>query len=239
MISLRIFRVKALFSVFAVSLFAVDSEESELLREIGRTSFKNMYELSCLRPSDINEHVIHLRRLAKECSSVVELGVGGMVSTWGILQGLSESSHENRSYLGVDLNRPPENLLQLAQYFCKPQGIAYDFMHKNDLEVDIDPVDFLFIDSLHTYAHLTYELETFSPKVRKYIAMHDTSDPYALADCQSYRGNHSEYPLFVNREKRGTWVAVWDFLAKHPEWQLQERHFNNNGFTILKRVGEK
>lgn len=234
--NIRSYRTKVLFSFFAFSLCASESEESELLKNIGRTSFNQMYELSCVRPSDINEHVPLLRKLAKECSSVVELGVGGMVSTWGILQGLSESPFENKSYVGVDIKYPSGGLVQLAQYFSKPQGIDYQFLEINDLEFDMEPTDLLFIDSLHTYAHLTYELETFSSKTNKYIAMHDTSDPFAFADCGRYQGDRSEYPLFINREKRGTWVAVWDFLAKHPEWQLIERRFNSYGFVILKRI---
>jgi len=93
----------------------------------------------------------------------------------------------------------------------------------------------LFIDSLHTYCHLTYELEKFSPKVSKYIAMHDTSwDP--TIDDPAYYGDYSEYPPEYDRTKRGLWPAVVDFLKRHPEWTLHERRLNNYGFTILKRV---
>ena len=38
---------------------------------------------------------------------------------------------------------------------------------------------------MHTYCHLSYELDTFSPKVRKYIAMHDTSEPWAIGTTPS------------------------------------------------------
>jgi hypothetical protein len=213
-------------------------EGAELSEKIGRASLLRIYEFSCTEPTDINEHVPKLRALAKQCSSAAELGVSGFASTWGILQGLAESPLENKSYLGVDLNRPRQNWVELAECISQSIGVQYNFLEKNELELEIDPVDLLFIDSIHTYAHLTYELETFSPKVRKYIAMHDTSEPFTFSDCSSYRGDRSEYPLFINREKRGTWVAVWDFLSKHPEWRLIERHFNSHGFSILKRVDE-
>src|ERR1700719_4717767 len=73
------------------------------------------YEISCSQPSDINEHIYTLRCLARECSSVVEIGTKSMVSTWGILQGLSENPSAARSYLGIDLAAPPLGTLNLAK----------------------------------------------------------------------------------------------------------------------------
>ena len=190
-------------------------------------------------PSDICEHVPVLRELASGCSSVTEIGVRGMVSTWGILKGLSENDSNERSYLGVDLCFPPSESLNLARDLAKSQGIRFAFEQANDLEIYLDPVDLLFIDSLHTYAHLTYELETFSSSVKKYIALHDTSYPWELLDDADYSGDYSEYPAGIDREKRGLWAAVVDFLDHHPEWALHERRLNCHGFTVLKRVSEE
>lgn len=50
-----------------------------------RSELKKRYYIACQNPSDINEHVCILRGLAKECSSVVEIGLRSMVSSWGIL----------------------------------------------------------------------------------------------------------------------------------------------------------
>ena len=106
------------------------------------------------------------------------------------------------------------------------------------MNIRIPQTDFLFIDSLHTYAHLTYELEKFSPHIAKYIAMHDTSDDWSYTDDTQYRGDYSEYPENIDRTKRGLWPAVEDFLERHPEWVLEARYFNCYGFTILKRRSE-
>lgn len=39
---------------------------------------------------------------------------------------------------------------------------------------------------------------------------------------------------------KGLWPAVAEFLAAHPlEWQLHAKHENNNGLTVLKRVGRR
>ena len=197
---------------------------------------QNHYELSCRQPSDINEHVYTLRSLAKECSSVVEIGMRTMVSSWGILRGLSESPFASRSYLGIDIDPPPAETLKVARQLSEDNGISFSFLEANDMSVDIELTEMLFIDSLHTYCHLTYELQKFSPKVSKYIAMHDTSTSFGNIDDTGYQGDYLEYPPEYDRKKRGLWPAIEDFLQRHPEWVLHEHHMNNNGFTILKRT---
>lgn len=196
---------------------------------------RDQYEFHCLQVSDINEHLPRLRELASECSSVTELGVREIVSTWGILQGLAESKQNPRSYIGIDLAYPSLNALFLADRLAESHGISFTIWQANDFEIEIEPTDMLFIDTWHTYCHLTYELEKFSPKVRKYIAMHDTSAPWGDNDEPFYAGIMPEYPPHINRHKRGLWAAVVDFLATHPEWRLKERHLNNHGFTVLER----
>lgn len=200
-----------------------------------REKLKNLYEENSTRASDICQHVPTLRDLARECATVTEIGTRGMVSTWGILEGLAENPSRFKTYIGIDLAFPPRETLNLARQLALENGISFQFWNKNDMTIDIQPTELLFIDSLHTYAHLSYELEKFSSKVSKYIAMHDTSAPWGENDDTEYRGDYSEYPLFIDRNKRGLWQAVEDFLDRHPEWSLHERYFNNYGFTILRR----
>lgn len=192
------------------------------------------YIVNSENPSDIYEHLPVLRELASECESVIEIGVRRGVSTWGILLGLSENDKDSRSYIGIDLGYPPD--LSVFTKIAHDNNIDFDFWKTNDMEIDIVPCDMLFIDSLHTYCHLTYELETFSSKVGKYITMHDTSAPWGHCDDDTYHGNYSEYPQHYNRSKRGLWPAVEDFLIRHPEWRLKERRLNNHGFTTLERI---
>lgn len=224
------FCVFFLFAHITIDCYQSDSARVEL---------KSMYELSCRQGSDINEHVSVLKELAAECSSAMEIGIRSMVSSWGVLQGLSESPSRSVFYIGIDLNYPPISMLNLAKKLAQANGIDFQFWKQNDMEIDINDVpviDLLFIDSLHTYCHLTYELEKFSPKTSKYIAMHDTSAPWGDREDSQYTGNYSEYPAHFDRTKKGLWPAVEDFLKRHPEWVLQERRLNNHGFTILKRI---
>ena len=202
---------------------------SQLDSQLG--GIKSKYELLCKTPSDINEHLPVLYNLAKTCSSVVEIGLRTMVSSWALLHGLAESSLPTRSYLGIDIASPPLESLALAKRLAGAKGISFEFIQADDRQVEIGPTEMLFIDSLHTYCHLTTELEKFSPHVSKYIALHDTSDPWGNQD----EGGYSECPPGYDRAKRGLWPAVEDFLQRHPEWTLHERRFNNHGLTILKR----
>jgi hypothetical protein len=198
-------------------------------------TIREMYEHHCHTPSDINEHIPILCQLAKECSSVTEIGVRSIVSTWGILQGLTESPYYPRTYTGIDLAPPPLKTLHLANKLASQQGINFKFCLADDRYFVLDPTDMLFIDSLHTYCHLTYELENFSDHVQKYICLHDTSAPWGNKNDSGYTGDYSEYPPSYDRTKKGLWPAVEDFLARHPEWSLLIRYTNNHGFTILYR----
>lgn len=188
--------------------------------------------------SDINEHLSAIRSIARKCDSAVEIGVRNMVSTWPILLGLTESRFSKLHYVGIDLVKPPLETLRLAKKLSKQNGISFKFRRANDMKIKIKSADMLFIDSLHTYCHLTYELEKFSPKIRKFIVLHDTSQPWGHNDDTGYHGNYSEYPLSYDRNKRGLWPAVVDFLGRHPEWILYKRYCNNHGLTILQRIGK-
>lgn len=210
------------------ALFATPQEELNLF-----------YQHFCTQTSDINQHIPVLRELAKECDSVMELGLRYMNSTWGIIKGLSESPYSKKKYFGIDLVTPPANIIGTIAFLAKAHDIEFYFYQANDFNIkasNLPLVDMLFIDTLHTYCHLTYELENFSCIAKKYITMHDTSEPWGDRDDTEYHGDFSEYPKHFDRTKRGLWPAVEDFLKNHPEWVLLERRFNNHGFTILKRI---
>ena len=212
---------------------------SELLEQVPDPTLDKLYQhYADMTPEycDIGEHMVYLRKLAEECPIVTEIGLGWVISTWGLLKGLSENKASFRQYIGIDIAMPNAENMAAAKRLAEEQGIQFVFRQGNDLYLDIDPTDLLFIDSMHTYCHLTYELETFSPKVRKYIAMHDTSEPWGDRDDGEYVGNYSEYPAHYNRHKKGLWPAVEDFLRRHPEWTLQQRRLNCHGFTILRRT---
>lgn len=199
-----------------------------------KEALDEQYRIHANDPSDINEHLPTLYDLSKQCSSVAELGVRGMVATWAFLKGLKDSTVEGeKSYQGVDLEGPPAEKLEIAKNLSQGVGIKFSFQKANDLVVDLGEVDLVFIDTLHTYCHLSKELEKFAPKTKKFIAMHDTSDPWGNADEPNYTAVDTQG---CDPNKKGLWPAVEDFLKKHQnEWELLKRYENNHGLTVLKR----
>lgn len=218
--------------IFA-SLILIALSNSSFADE-ARKELKEQYAIHSLVPSDIHEHLPNIRRIARECSHVTEIGVRSMVSTWALLAGLADNPKRKHTYVGIDIGLPPSDIFHLAQDLSKRNGIDFSFITANDMTIMIEPTDLLFLDTLHIYQQLTYELEKFSAKTRKYIIMHDTV-AYARTNDLCYKGDFSEYPAFIDRNKQGLWVAVTDFLMRHPEWKLHEHHNNNHGLTILKR----
>ena len=88
----------------------------------------------------------------------------------------------------------------------------------NTLEIEIEPTDLLFIDTLHTYDQLIKELELHGNKSKKFIIIHDT---------ETFGGN---------KKKKGLEHAYKEFLTNNENWSLLEHFANNNGLTVLKRV---
>lgn len=168
------------------------------------------YKQLCEIPSDINENLPILKKYAEQSETIVELGVRAIVSTWALLAGkpklLISVDTEHPSVYGGDVWEVMDS--------AEEQGTEFTFVQRSSLEINLPEHDFLFIDTLHTYAQLTAELERHQGQVKKFIAMHDT----AIEGLP-------EMPQAVN-----------DFLDKHPEWEVAEYHQNNNGLSVLKRV---
>ena len=218
------------------SLFARD--ESFYSVDASANLLHDLYQSALTQPSDMKDHVQDHAKLAKDCEIVMEIGVRGMVSTWGALWGLTQNGNTIRKYIGVDLNFPSGKTWRKFEKVCQQSQIDCNFLQLNDMTLvasEIGPVDMLFIDALHTYAHVMYELTTFHGIVRKYIVLHDTSHPWG-EDDEPYSGDYSEYPHWIDRSKRGVYSAVLDFLENHStEWEIRMKKENNHGYTLLER----
>ena len=162
--------------------------------------------------SDFNEHMPILRSYAERVKLVTEFGAGR--SSWALLY-----AHPQRLRC-YDINPRRTEILDLVS-LGHAIGIDVDFVVGNTLEIEIEPTDLLFIDSLHTYTHLTQELDRHASKVSHYILLHDT-------ETFGQMGEDGKQP--------GLMGAVEDFLAKDTRWRMCDRLKNNNGLTILERV---
>ena len=171
--------------------------------------FDQEYRLARDTPSDINEHIEVLRTLADSVEHVTEMGTRTGVST--------------RAFLSSDVTLRAYDLF-LDTYVSE----LFDLAQKEGkvLETEIDETDLLFIDTWHCYDQLFAELTKHAPKVKKYIAFHDT---------QTYGTRSEEFMGRVG--SNGLLPAIIHYLIENPNtWQFKIHRTNNNGLTVIERV---
>lgn len=165
---------------------------------------------ACARPTDIHQHLPVMRDTAQNCRHVTELGVGTGQSTLAWL-----------------VNQPDVLLLvDIAEQAVLPEIMRLrgrtevTFLKADTAKVYLPPTDLLFIDTHHTYTHLTEELRRHGNNARRNIIFHDTT-------TYGERGEDNQTP--------GLWKAVEEFVAANPHWWVLLRYHHNNGLTILQR----
>jgi|WetSurSiteA1Bulk_404760.scaffolds.fasta_scaffold00264_9 hypothetical protein len=167
----------------------------------------NLYKKT---PGDLEEHMDTLRQYASDSKTIVELGTRKVVSTWAFL-----AAHPEKM-ICVDIVHPQEYdagyALNDAIVSCAEEGIDFKFIQEDDLKIELEKMDLLFIDTLHNKEQLSKELELHGNKAKKYIIFHDTEIP--------------EMAETIN-----------DFLSKNEEWKLLENRHNNNGLIVIGRNG--
>jgi len=181
------------------------------------------YEWNLMGKSDIQEHLPRLRSLASECSHIVEFGARGGRSATAFIAAQPDK------FVTYDIRKDPE-FDNVYNYAGKT---IIEFRRADSAYTQIEPTDMLFIDSSHCYAQTSRELRNHAA-VRKYIVLHDTT-LWDAADDRNGSGVQGKLGN-VKPDHAGVMTAVRDFLANTPEWQLKERHTNNNGLTVLERV---
>ena len=179
---------------------------------------------------DISEHIDTLTCYAQECSSVVELGVRGGVSTLALMSG-------HPSYMtSFDIN--PFGNAPLYRTFAAELGVNWNFVQENVLSTkSIHECDLLFIDTLHSYTQLSLELWLHAHKARRWIILHDTVS-FALHDEGQPSMDGLPTEVIDHRiklpEGRGLITAVNRFLAQGM-FKLKDHFPNNNGLMVLER----
>jgi len=177
------------------------------------------------KSSDINEHLTTLYLLAKDCEHVTEMGSRYGHSTFSIL------SARRPRFIAYDLDM--NNNIKIAIDKSKKEGINFEFIQKNVLDVEIEQTDMLFIDTWHKYGQLKEELRLHASKVNKYIVLHDTTS-YGYSDEPDWGGTYVDVkPL--SRDRVGLWAAVEEFIELNPDWEVFMRYTHNNGLTILRK----
>lgn len=184
--------------------------------------FEDIYNEYCAGSSDINEHLPTLRKYATGCDSIFEMGTRSGLSTHALILGKPKRFR----YLDIDPNcNMPEFNKQ-----AKLEGIDCEFIHHDSMTYDMtEGTDLLFIDTCHNFQILREELRRHAPNVSKYIIMHDTTT-FGFRDESPH--HHSDH------NTKGLYWAMMDFVTSNiRQWIILEKFNNNNGLTVLSRIG--
>lgn len=144
-------------------------------------------------------------RYASKVNSIAEFGVYTGLSTTAFLCG---NPKKLRSY---DITDEHLSVLPALENYAATHNIDFKFQLGNSLEVEIDEVDLLFIDTVHKKKHTLAELQCHASKAKKYIMFHDTT----------------EWP--------GVFEAAFEFLVANHEWHIVEHCNKGSGLLVLKR----
>jgi len=109
-------------------------------------TIENFFEFFVSKKSDINEHMLTLKKYAEMSDSIMEMGVREVVSTWAFLAG------KPKKLTSLDLYKSKN--MDLVIKTAKDEGLNFEFLVSDSLKIDIDEVDLLFIDTFHHYDQL-------------------------------------------------------------------------------------
>ncbi|MCI0458091.1 MAG: class I SAM-dependent methyltransferase, partial [Gemmataceae bacterium] len=146
-----------------------------------------------------------LAALAGECRHVTELGTRAGSSTAALLFA------QPQKLVCYDKVKLP----QVEALRAAAGQTEFVFHEADDLTVEIEETDLLFIDTWHVYEQLKQELRLHAGKVRKYLVLHDTT---TFAEYGETPGH------------RGLWPAIEEFLAEGT-FRVKQRFPTTNGLT--------
>lgn len=186
---------------------------------------QNYYLEKCAIRSDINEHLPYLLEYAKKCESIIEMGTREGISIYAFAYA------KPKKLISIDI--VPFERSEYLKDLCSQQGTEYEHLVGSSLNLEIPEVDFIFIDTEHSYLQLKSELKKHGNKAKKYLAFHDIVS-FGYNDSSSYGDQGLKYEDGA-LEKRGLIPAIQEFLIENPHWKIDLINTNNNGMLFLKR----
>ncbi len=187
-------------------------EHEQWVRNTDPSGIEAHFRHAVAKPSDLNEHLVTLRRLASQCEHITEFAKTYQTSTLAFLAG----------GIGKLVNISPYDCPGCqANFIDKIRGRS-EFVHLTADSKAIPPIettDLLFIDSEHHAKQLRAELALHADSVRTWIVLHDTA----------------KFGVKGSDKGAGLLIALDEFLAAHPEWSIVERYEFNHGLIVLQR----
>lgn len=170
-----------------------------------------------LIPSDIVLHLPVLEYYASLCDHVTEFGVRDGSSTVALISGCPGE------VVSYDIEHTPI-VDKLKKMFLPCRSWTFHRADTGNPNLHIAETDLLFIDTLHTYDHVSKELALHGRKARKFLVFHDT---YTCGETDLSGPDPTV---------RGIGPAIWEFTEDyHGEYETVYKTNANNGLLVLAR----
>ncbi len=169
--------------------------------------------------SDIVLHLPVLEYFASLCDHVVEFGVREGNSTAALIAGCRGEVHS------FDIQPSPivDSLRAMSLPCSNWRFLPLNTGDEQSAEL-VPETDLLFIDTLHTYAHVVKELRLHGRKARKFLVFHDT------ATCGEFDVSGT------NPHAMGIMPAIEEFLNVYQgQYEVTFKTSACNGLLVLSR----
>lgn len=190
-------------------------------------SVAEIYAAHCRTSTAISPHLPRLRELAEGCEVAVEFGVKRGASSSALLMGA-------KTVVSYDVEPTKE-----ARELEAVAGERWSYRIQDTRTADIPAPDFLFVDSLHTYAQVQAELEAHADKVRSVLVFHDVTtfgEVSAVGEtgrqAWQYVPGGGSCPI----QHIGIRPAIDALMIRDPSWRIAARYTDSHGLLVLRRV---
>ena len=171
------------------------------------------------RDRDLNQHIPLLAGLAAQCEAVAEFSGrrDSLIALTACVGAIHSYNDESFDALGLTL----EALVAKTTTTGRVRALhRHEPGVSRSLTMPLpEPVDLLFLDTIHTGERAVAELDYHAKRVRRWIAFHDTELFGANGDGGS-----------------GMWEALEGWVARNPEWFIYLHTNAQYGMTVLGRL---
>jgi len=170
------------------------------------TSFRNKTrpDVRWKMVGDMYRRMDFIQEKFKGIETITEFGPfqGCSTSAWLMLRPKKFTTVDQGTTLNIELFKQAANEI----------GVDFKFILGNDLEIDIDPCELLFIDTVHSQEHTYLELKRHAHNVSKYLVFHD-----------------------VNPERFGTLAGIEQWRQENSGWETDYIDYDDCGFMVLRK----
>lgn len=188
-------------------------------------TIEDVYAQHCQGRTAMAPHLPRLRSLATGYELAVEFGVKHGASSAALLLGASH-------VISFDVVETPQ-----ARQLQALAGDRWEYRIQDSRRAFVPECQLLFIDSLHTYAQVSDELEAHAHKVKRYLVFHD-SLTFGSIGAKGESGEQLwtyQRGVSVPLEALGIRPAIDELMVRDPSWHIVAHDVTSHGLLILER----